>query len=268
MEMQFESQTFSKRVKSMLKLDFRRMFTTPLFYIMAGIALVCPILILVMTSMMEGTVSTNPTTGAETVMEGFKNTWQAIASSSDASAGASMDLTSMCNSMLVYFMVAVLVCLFVSSDFSSGYSKNLFAVRAKKNDYVISKTVVCFVSGAVLMLAWVFGSVIGGAIAGLSFDTGSAGASGVVMCIIARVMIVAMFVSVFITMSTIGKQKTWLSMILSFAIGMIFVMSVPPMIAPLNTGVLNLILAIVGSALFSVGMGAVSNAILRKTSLV
>ena len=42
----------------MLKVDFRRMFTTPLFYIMLGISLVVPILILVMTTMMTPLDST------------------------------------------------------------------------------------------------------------------------------------------------------------------------------------------------------------------
>ena len=54
----------------MLKVDFRRMFTMPLLYIMVGICLIIPILILVMTTMMDGSVSVNPQTGEETVMEG------------------------------------------------------------------------------------------------------------------------------------------------------------------------------------------------------
>ena len=31
--MQFEKNTFNKRIKSMLKVDFKRMLTTPLFYL-------------------------------------------------------------------------------------------------------------------------------------------------------------------------------------------------------------------------------------------
>ena len=80
MSVKFEKNTFKKRIKSMLGVDFRRMFTSPLFYIMVGASLVMPILILVMTSMMDGTVSVNPQTGEETIMEGFKNVWQIIGS--------------------------------------------------------------------------------------------------------------------------------------------------------------------------------------------
>ena len=49
MEKQFEKNTFAKRLKSMLRVDTRRMFTSPLVYIMAAISLVVPVLILVMT---------------------------------------------------------------------------------------------------------------------------------------------------------------------------------------------------------------------------
>ena len=49
MEKKFPKNTFSKRLGSMLSVDSRRMFTTPLFYIILGIAVAMPILILVMT---------------------------------------------------------------------------------------------------------------------------------------------------------------------------------------------------------------------------
>lgn len=70
--------TFLSRLKSMLKLDFQRMLKTPLFYIMVGIAIVLPILILIMTTMLDGTVNIDPQTGKEASMEGFKNVWEII----------------------------------------------------------------------------------------------------------------------------------------------------------------------------------------------
>ena len=76
--MNFEKNTFKRRLKSMLGVDFRRLLTSPLYYIMLGVSLVMPILILVMTTKIDGSVSLNPQTGEETVMEGFKNVWQII----------------------------------------------------------------------------------------------------------------------------------------------------------------------------------------------
>ena len=157
MSVKFENNTFKKRVKSMLGVDFRRMFTSPLFYIMVGASLVMPILILVMTTMMDGTVSVNPQTGAETVIEGFKNVWQIIGAVSGGEQTMSMDITSMCNINMMFFIISVFVCLFVGADFSSGYAKNLFTVRSKKSDYVISKSITCFIAGASMIIAFFIG---------------------------------------------------------------------------------------------------------------
>lgn len=85
----------------------------------------------------------------------------------------SMDLTGMCNINMMYFLIAVFLCIFVADDFRSGYAKNLFAVRSKKVDYCISKTAVGFVGGVIMIAAYFVGAMLGGAIAGLSFDTGT-----------------------------------------------------------------------------------------------
>lgn len=266
-KIKFESYGFSKRLKSMLAVDFRRMFTMPLFYIMVGVCFVIPILILVMTTIMDGTTTVDPNTGVETTIEGFDNTWQAIGSVSSENRIMDMSLTGMCNINMLYFFVAVLVCIFVSDDFRSGYSKNLFTVRAKKSDYVISKTLVGFVGGVCMILGFFVGAMIGGAISGLPFDTGTAGTYGVVMCMLAKMFLVAVFVPIYLLMGVVAKQKLWLSIIGSLMTGMLFFTMIP-MLTPLDSGIMNVILCLAGGTLFSIGIGAISNKILRKTSLV
>ena len=261
MEKKFERSSMSSRVKTMLKVDFRRMFTTRFLYIMVGICLVMPVLMLVMTTMVGG----NPTADAE-AMGTFTNTWQAIGSYSGADM-MTMDLTTMCNINMLYFFLAVLVCVFVADDFRSGYAKNLFTVRAKKGDYVISKTIVCFAGGTLMLLAFFIGAILGGAIAGLPFDTGVAGVAGIVMCMIAKICLVPLFVSIFLAVSVAAKQKTWLSLILGFMAGMLLFMMIP-MMTPLDSGIMNVIMCLAGGVLFSAGLGAVSNAVLKKSSLV
>ena len=265
MEQRLEHSSAGRRVKTMLAVDFRRMFTTRFLYIMLGICLVMPVLILVMTTMFGDASIVDPTTGVETSMGTFTNTWQAIGSYSDA--GLSMDLTSMCNINMLYFFLAVLVCVFVADDFRSGYAKNLFTVRAKKGDYVISKTVVCSIGGSLMLLAFFVGAVLGGAIAGLPFDTGAAGVAGIVMCMIAKICLVPLFVSIFLAVSVTAKQKTWLSLILGFMAGMLLFMMIP-MMTPLDATIMHVVMCLAGGALFSAGLGAVSKTVLAKTSLV
>ena len=172
----FAHEGFGVRLKSMLAVDFRRMFKTPLFYIMAGVAAVIPVLVLVMTTTVGGTTRIDPVTGVETVveMEPFTNAWQVV-ESVRGEGGMVADIMGMCNINLLFFLAAVLVCIFVSDDFKSGYAKNLFAIRAGKTDYVVSKTLTGFAGGVCMVLAYLVGTLIGGAVAGLSFDAGAAG---------------------------------------------------------------------------------------------
>lgn len=280
----FESNTFGKRLQSMLKVDFRRMFKSRLFYILIACALIIPVLITVMMTMMDGSVSVDPQTGAETVMEGPENAWQSIgslpadgsesgeaatdaATMGGAAAMGGMDVMSMCNINMMFMLVAVFICLFISEDFRSGYAKNLFTVRAKKGEYVISKTMAGFVCGALMLIAYFIGAMLGGAISGLSFDLGTLTAMNIVMCMIAKIFLMLVFVSIFVLVSVAAKQKAWLAICGSLGAGMLLFMMVS-MITPLGSTMMNVMLCLAGGAMFAFGLGAISNVVLKKTSLV
>lgn len=272
---QFPSISFSKRLGSMMKVDSRRMFGTPLFWICLGTAFAIPILVLVMTGMMgEG----------EGAM--FTNTWQIIASvggnmmagmgaamgrAGDPAAGAGaaagmMDMTSMMNINLMYFMEAVFMCLFVADDFRSGYCKNLFTVRARKTDYVASKTILGLISGALFLVAFFIGALVGGGVAGLSFDPGAAGTTGIVMCMLAKIFLMGVFTAIFLLMCVIARSRSWMSICLSLFGGMLLFMMIP-MMTPLDSGMMNVGLCLAGGVIFAIAIGAVSNLLLKRESL-
>lgn len=265
MNITFESNSFNKRLKSMLTVDFRRMFTMRLFYIVSGICLAVPILILVMTTMMDGSVSVNPSTGVETVMQGFDTVWQMIGTTGGA-ATAGMDMMAMCNINLIYFGFAVLVGLFVSDDFKSGYAKNLFTVRAKKNDYVISKTIVCFTAGVFMMLAFLIGMALGGVFSGLPFTLGSLTIGNIVMCLLSKLFLIAVFIPIYLAVSVAAKQKTWLAIAGSCGVGMLL-FSMIPALTPLGATIMNVGLCLAGGMLFSASLGAISTLILGKRDI-
>lgn len=266
MNAKFEAPSLGKRIRTMLRADTRRMLATPLFYIMMAIALIVPILIIVMTSMMAGTESTNPTTGEVTVMEGFTSAWQSLGALSTAEGGA-MDLTSMCNINLMFFAAAVLVCLFISEDFRAGYSKNLFTARSGKVDYVVSKTVVGFIGGALMILLYLVGSLLGSAICSLSFALEGITLFNIVCCVLAKLLLMLVFVSIFVIVSVAAKSRAWLAIVGSLAASMLL-FSMIPMITPLDAGIMNVVLCLAGGALFAFGLGAGSNLILKRTALV
>ena len=263
----FENNSFGKRLKSMVKVDFRRMCKSKLFYILVVSALIMPILMTVMMAMMDGSVTVNQQTGEETVMQGPENTWQNIGTLPDGEEMGGMDVFAMCNINMMFMIVAVFICLFISDDFRSGYAKNLFTVRAKKSDYVISKIFAGFVCGACLLIAYFIGSMLGGAMAGLSFSLGELNPINLVMCILAKICLMPVFVSIFVLISVAAKQKAWLSICGSLGGGMILFMMVS-MITPINSTFINVILCLVGGILFALGLGAASNKVLKKSSLV
>ncbi len=267
MTVNFEENTFKKRLKSMLGVDFRRMFVSPLLYIMIGISLIMPILILVMTSMMSGSVSINSQTGSETVIEGFKNVWQIIGSVSGGSQTMSMDITSMCNINMMFFIISIFVCIFVGDDFRSGYAKNLFTVRSKKDDYIISKSIVCFFACAVMLVAFFVGAMIGGAASGLPFSLDGVSVFNIIMSMLSKIALAAIFVSIYVLASVIAKQRLWLSLIIAFGIGMLMFTMIP-IITPLNSTIVNLLLCLVGASLFSVGIGFAGKVVLEKFSII
>lgn len=262
----FEKVSFAGRIKSMLKVDFRRMFKSKLFYILIACALVTPILMTVMMAMMDGSVSVDPQTGAETVMEGPENTWQNIGTLPGEPLGGD-EIFMMCNINMAFMGVAVFVCLFISDDFRSGFAKNLFTVRAKRGEYVVSKTVSGFICGAFMLVAYLVGSILGGAISGLSFDLHGLSAGNIVMCMLAKIFLMLVFVSIFTLISVAAKQRAWLGICGSLGGGMLLFMMVS-MITPLGSTVINVALCAAGGALFALGFGAMSKVVLKKTSLV
>ena len=266
----FEAFGFGKRMKSMLKVDFRRMFKSKLFYILIACALLIPILMTVMMSMMDGSVSVDPQTGEETVVQGPVNTWQNIGTIPSEEPLSGSDIFAMCNINMAFMGVCVFVCLFISDDFRSGYAKNLFTVRAKKGDYIISKTLAGFVCGALMLIAYFLGAILGGAVSSLSFDLSAYGLSfgNLAMCMLAKICLMPVFVSIFTLISVGAKQRAWLSICGSLGGGMLLFMMIDLVAAPLKSTPINVILCLVGGILFAVGLGAIGKTVLKKTSLV
>lgn len=118
-----------------------------------------------------------------------------------------------------------------------------------------------------MILAFFAGAMIGGAIAGLSFDLGTAGISGIVMCMLSKLLLVAVFVPIYLVVSVAAKQKAWLSILGSLGAGMFLFMMIP-MLTPLDATIVNVIMCLDGGVMFSAGLGGASNAVLKKSSLV
>ena len=160
-ELNFKSPTFFERLRGMLGVDFYRLFHTPMFYIFLGIAAVIPAMIL-------GTMGMeNPQTG-EVAKALYENTFHLIASPTNKLAFS--DISEYANMNMVFIFGGIMVSLFIGSDYRSGYVKQLFTTHAKKQDYMISKTLSCAFSMACMCITYTIGGVVGGLFAGASFE--------------------------------------------------------------------------------------------------
>ena len=238
-------------IGKMFAVDLRRMLTQKIFYIMIACSFVLPILIIVMTSMAgEG--------------EMFTSAWQAIGS---AGSAMSMDLTTMCNINMIFFLAAVFACLFTADDFRSGACKNIFAVRAKKKDYVFSKIAVSFICGAFMLLFFFAGSMLAGRIAGLSFAMEGFSVWNLLICMISKILLMAIFAAIYVLMSVIAKRHSWMSILLSFMVGM-FMFMVIPMMTPLDAGLMNLVMCLAGAVIFTLALGKASQIVLERSDIL
>ena len=79
--------------------------------------------------------------------------------------------------------------------------------------------------------------------------------SGIVMCILSKMFLMGVFAAIYVLMSVVGKQKLWLSMVGSLCAGMLLFTMIP-MITPLDSGMMNVLMCLAGGVLFSVGIGA------------
>ena len=279
----FEKSRFASRMKTMLRVDFLRMFKSRIFYIILATALLVPVVMTVMLVMMDGQESTDPQTGEITIMEGPEYVWESFGTlpTTDhtpapgqtegeemAAMGGEMDVLAMCNINLVFMGVSVFICLFISDDFRSGYAKNLFTVRAKKGDYIISKTLAGFVCGALMLILYTVGALVSGLAMGLGFDlVGGLTVGNLVFCIVAKIMLMLVFVAIFTALAVLCKQRSWLSICLSVGGGMILFMMIP-MITPLTATVMHAGICLVAGVLAAVVLGLIGKVILQKTSLV
>lgn len=236
---------------TLISADLRRMFKSSRLWIFLGICLVVPILILTMTSGFGGN---------EGAM--FHSAWDMIGSS-----GAGMEMTAMMNINLLYFLAGVFICLFVADDFRGGYAKNLFTIHAKKGKYVAAKTFSGILAGALMLITFFIGTVLGGSFAGLSFSLGTGGVIGLAMCMIAKVLLMGVMVPIFLAAASFGRGRSWLSILISLFVGMLLFMIIP-MMSPINAGPMNVLLCAAGAVMFIFAAGALSNVILKKSDLV
>ena len=231
-ELKFESPSFAKRIKSMLGVDFYRLFHTPMFYIFLAIAAIIPAMVSAMTMM--------PDQNGNTMEPLYSNVWQIMAASEPLYVIRT--ISDYANMNMVFIFGGIMVSIFIGHDYKSGYVKQLFTTHAKKQDYMISKTLVCAFAMACMCVTYLIGGVAGGMFAGYDWNVN---VGSLVIAILGKIVMSLGWASLFTFLNIIFRRYFGISVASSFFFGTgILIIGAAAIIEALNlpTYVLNLFL--------------------------
>ncbi|MBQ7335746.1 MAG: hypothetical protein IJW92_04680 [Clostridia bacterium] len=205
-ELKFESPTFLQRLKGMLGVDFYRLFHTPLFYIFLGIAAIIPAMVSAMTMM--------PDQSGNTMEPLYSNVWQIIAASE--SLYVINGIADYANMNMVFIFGGIMVSIFIGHDYKSGYVKQLFTTHAKKQDYMMSKTIVCAFAMACMCITYFIGGTVGGLLVG--YDT-AVNVNSLILAILGKMVMSLGWASLYTFLNVIFRKYFGISIASSFFFG-------------------------------------------------
>ena len=205
-ELKFGSPSFGKRLKGMLGVDFYRLFHTPMFYIFLAIAAIIPAMVSAMTTM------AGPDGAATTPM--YSNVWQIIAASE--SLYVINTIGDYANMNMVFIFGGIMVSIFIGHDYKSGYVKQLFTTHAKKQDYMISKSLVCAFAMASMCITYLIGGTVGGMLAGYSMEVN---VGSLILAILGKMVMSLGWASLYTFLNIIFRRYFGISIASSFFFG-------------------------------------------------
>ena len=205
-EIKFETPTFGQRIKGMLGVDFYRLFHTPLFYIFLAIAAIIPAMVSAMTMM--------PDQNGNAMEPLYSNVWQIIAASEPLYVIKT--IADYANMNMVFIFGGIMVSIFIGHDYKSGYVKQLFTTHAKKQDYMISKTLACAFAMVCMCITYLIGGVVGGVLVGydMTVNVGS-----LVIAIIGKMIMSFGWASLYTFLNIIFRKYFGVSIASSFFFG-------------------------------------------------
>ena len=228
----FESPTFTQRIKGMLGVDFYRLFHTPLFYIFLAIAAIIPAMVSAMTMM--------PDQNGNTMEPLYSNVWQIIAASEPLYVIRS--IADYANMNMVFIFGGIMVSIFIGHDYKSGYVKQLFTTHAKKQDYMISKSLVCAFAMACMCVSYFIGGTTAGLIVG--YET-TVNAGSLIIAILGKMVMSLGWASLYTFLNIIFRRYFGISIASSFFFGTgILIIGAAAIVENLSlpTGFLNIFL--------------------------
>ena len=205
-ELKFDSPSFTRRLGGMLGVDFYRLFHTPLFYFFLGIAAIIPAMVSGFTSM--------PDQNGNVMEPLYQNAWQIVAAAEPLYVIRS--IADYANMNMVFIFGGIMVSIFIGHDYKSGYVKQLFTTHAKKQDYMMSKTIVCAFAMTCMCVTYLIGGIAGGLVAGYPFQVN---AGSLILAILGKMVMSLGWASLYTFLNIIFRRYFGVSIASSFFFG-------------------------------------------------
>ena len=229
---EFKNPSLTERIKSMLSVDFYRLLHTPLFYIFLAIAAIIPAMVSAMTMM--------PDQNGNMMEPLYANVWQIMAAKEPLYVIKTIG--DYANMNMVFIFGGIMVSIFIGHDYKSGYVKQLFTTHAKKQDYMISKTLTCAFAMACMCITYLIGGIAGGALSGYDWDVN---VGSLFIAILGKIIMSLGWASLYTFLNIIFRRYFGISIASSFFFGTgILIIGAAAIVKSLNieSSILNIFL--------------------------
>jgi len=117
---------------------------------------------------------------------------------------------------MVFIFGGIMVSIFIGHDYKSGYVKQLFTTHAKKQDYMISKSLVCAFAIVCMCVAYFIGGTVAGLLVGYETDVN---VGSLIVAILGKVVMSLGWASLYTFLNVIFRRYFGISVAASFFFG-------------------------------------------------
>ncbi len=117
---------------------------------------------------------------------------------------------------MVFIFGGIMVSIFIGNDYRSGYVKQLFTTHAKKQDYMMSKTITCAFAMACMCITYLIGGAAAGIVAGTSYEVN---VGSLILAIVSKMVMSLGWASLYTFLNIIFRKFFGISIASSFFFG-------------------------------------------------
>ena len=166
----------------------------------------------------------------------YTNMWNVVAA--DKPLYVIETIGDYANMNMVFIFGGIMVSIFIGHDYKSGYVKQLFTTHAKKQDYMMSKSLVCAFAMACMCITYLLGGVVAGL---LTSQGGEVNAGSLIIAILSKILMSLGWASLYTLLNVVFRRYFGVSIASSFFFGTgILIIGVAAIVG--NSPILNVFL--------------------------